>query len=189
MHARAQSVLMLIMLTLASYAQEQKSVEPKSLPEDRATDTYDVYDAALPSPIWGQPYDGAKYYIIDRSIKPNPGWQPEKCMHPPDELRTKVKEMFDDLEAQADSYKLESRFKLAKPYQFVSSDPLQRRKGMDGGVPPSAQIIQLGIVSFSKDRSLASVVVWSSGGSRWKVFTRGKKGWEEQPWSGCGAIF
>jgi hypothetical protein len=178
---------MLILLTLAS-AQEQKHEKPKplALPEDRAADTYDVYDAALPKPIWGQPYQGAKYYIVDRVMKAGIGWQRDNCFKPPNELRVKVEEMLDDLSKQPDAYILEPRFKLNKPYQFVKSG------GHD--VPSGESGVALGIVSFSKDRSLASVVVWTScgqlcGGSQWKVLTREKKGWEEQPWSACGAIF
>jgi hypothetical protein len=190
MAQRLSSATMLLILTLASAAQEQKQKELIPVPEDRATDTYDVYDAAVPSPIWGQGDSGTKYYIIDKAVKPNSGWHPEECIQPPNELRAKVSEMLDDLKMQADSYKLEPRFKLAKPYQLISSDPAQRR---EGEIPPHSKVIALGIVSFSKDRSLASVVVWSScgqlcGESKWEVFMRGKNGWEEKPWSRCGAI-
>jgi hypothetical protein len=161
-------------------------IAPKPLPEERAADTYSVYDAAVPNPVWGHAHDGAKYYIGDSAVKPNSGWHPERCLQPPEEFRVKVEEMLDDLSMQPDAYVLEPRFKLKKPYQFVKSG------GHD--VPPGADAIWLGIVSFSKDRMLASVVVWRNcgqlcGGSQWKVLTRGKKGWEEQPWSRCSAIF
>ena len=180
-------ILVLIVLTVALSAQERKDDKPKVLPEDRAADTYSVYEAALPKPLWSTTaHYGPKYYIVNHAIKPNSGWHPENCMHPPDDSQARVKEMLDDLSMQPDAYILEPRLKLDKPYQFVES----------GGheVPPGEYGIALGIVSFSKDRSLASVVVWNScgqlcGGSRWMVFTRGKKGWEEQPWSRCGAIF
>jgi hypothetical protein len=165
---------------LVSLAQEQKPDKPKSLPEDRAADTYDVYDAALRSPIQGQPPYGAKYYIIDRAIKPNSSWHPEECLQPPDELRAKVREMLNDLAAQ-DTYTIEPRFKLDKPYEMVSFEH-------SDGFPASTDIIQLGVVSFSKDRSLASVAMWSRRGTQWKVFTRGKKGWDLR-WSACGAVF
>lgn len=119
-------------------------------------------------------------------------------MRPPDELRVKVKEMLDDLAAQADAYKLEPRLQLAKPYQFTSRNPAQRRDNANNKLPAGIELIQLGIVSFSKDRSLASVVVSAANGSRWHVFKRAENGslpflkpqdWEEQSWSGCGAIF
>ena len=177
----------LITAALAVWAQERKEDSPKPLPEERAADTYGVYDAALRRPIsFGLPLQSAKYYIVDKATKGGPDWQRDNCFQPPDELRAKVKEMQDDLSAQPDAYVLEPRFNLDKPYQLVKSG------GHD--VPPGEYGFALGIVSFSKDRSLASVVVWSScgqlcGGSQWKVFTRGKKDWEEQPWSHCGVIF
>jgi len=150
-------------------------------PKNGRPDTYSVYDAALRRPIsFGQPLRGAKYYIVDSAIKATGiGWKPDNCFRPPEELRAKIKEMLDDLSMQPDAYLLEPRFKLDKPYQLVKS-------GHD--VPTGEYGFALGIVSFSKDRSLASVVVWSScgqlcGGSQWKVLTRGKKGWEEQTWS------
>jgi hypothetical protein len=180
MPAKTVPALMLIVLTLASSAEKQEYNKPKPLPKDREVDTYAVYDAALQSTIWGQPHQNTKYYIRDRAVKPNSGWQPEKCLHPPDELREKLNEMLQDLAAQP-TYRLEPRFKLDKPYEMIDSD-------RHDGFPPGTETIQLGVVSFSKDRSLASVVVWGCCGSQWKVFTRGKKGWEEQTWSLCGAV-
>lgn len=177
---------MLIMLTLASSAQEQKHNEPKPLPEDRAADTYAVYDAALPKPLWSTTAPNrTKYYILDHAIKMGIGWQTDRCFKPPNELQVKVGEMLDDLSSQPDAYILEPRFKLDKPYQFIKSGGREVPRGEYG--------IALGIVSFSKDRSLASVIVQSScgqtcGESKWMIFTRGRKGWEEQPWSACGAI-
>lgn len=179
MHGTAQSALILIVLALASPAEEPKYDKPKPLPEDRAVDTYDVYDTALARPVWGQPYSGAKYYIIDRSIKPNHR-QPEKCIYPPGELRGKVSEVLADLAAQDDAYTIQPRFKLDKPYEMVS---------FDSHYLYPVGTIQLSVVSFSKDRSLALVILWSKGGSQWRVFTRGEKGWEEQHWTSCGAIF
>ena len=180
-------VLTVAMIALTSSAQGPYD-DPKPLPEQRAADTYSVYEAALPKPIWGGAYRGEEYYIVDRAIKPNSGWRPEQCMHPPEELRVKVGEMLDDLAVQAHAYTLETRLKLTKPYQFVSNDPAERRDAAGNKLPAGTKVIQLGIVSFSKDHSLASVVVWTRGGSQWRVFKRGENGWEEQRWAVCGAV-
>src|ERR1051325_3343227 len=104
-------VFVLTPIVLTLWAQAPKYDDPKPIPADRVVDTYNLYEATLARPVWGHNARGSTYYIVDRAMNPR-GWHSEKCMHPPDELRGKMQEMLEDMDAQPDAYALERRLNL-----------------------------------------------------------------------------
>lgn len=172
--ARISEIVALLLLPAMAVAQDS----PQDLPAARAADTYAVYSAALGD-------RQVTYSIADRTaidlvvLKEVLNGHANRCATPPEGESREFREALDDLREQSHvAYRLEDRFRFHKAkVRMVGADEKQR----DRLYP-----YRLSSVGFSKDRSLALVIVDNvhpmAGSERLSIFKRTAGRWEEQTW-------
>ncbi len=195
--------LLVLFAVFAAFAQTPKTPPaPEDLPANRVADTYSVYEAALANPIWDHSDNHRPYFIASATGQTYGVEGPEQCVSAPESEQQRFREAVQDYNGQKGKvFRVEDRFTLDRPFRLINED--QQRQISDKlfrGTPPkdpslkdATDIITVGNVAFSKDRSLAMVVISNycgglCGGEKWRIFKRGAKGWVEKNWGRCSII-
>lgn len=187
--ARLRTAAVLLLLPALVAAQDST----QDLPAERAADTYAVYRAALGG-------REVTYWIADRTMTESivlkrvlDTHTSKPCVTPPQAESRAFREAVDDLRLQSQvAYRLEDRFRFRKAkVRIVGADEIERNR---------LHPYYLSSVGFSKDRSLALVIVHNFiqlavAGGGWggfeasSVLKRTSGGWEEQKWKNECRIF
>ncbi len=185
-------------------AAAQDKPEPAAIPVDVATDVYAIYSAVLNPPKLSHKDDGQKYLVLNVTVA-KPFSEPEKCIQPPAAYRAGFAEIVDDyLKHRNDSFRLERKFTMPKPYEFVTEAEASRfqkgrvvsQTGPNHDAPKflgAVDLILLGNVYFNRARTLAAVSTeaWCGGLCAvwtWRIFEKQQDGrWKElsSSWSMC----
>jgi hypothetical protein len=176
----------------------QAATEVPVIPGDHRAEIYALYSAVMAPPKLSHA-DAAKKYLIENSTGFKPDPSPAGCVSPPPAYRSSFEEILAAFAAhRSDSFRLERRFTLSKPYEILDPaevkqfEEMTMNRSLRGGSRDDVDkfrggtdIIRLGNVYFNRDRTLAMVRTgaWCGGLCGlwvWRILENNDKGgWQE----------
>ena len=188
-------------IVLSVLAAAQNKHEPVVIPAEIAADSYAIYSAALNPPKLSHRDENQKYLVVDVTTS-KPFRDPQSCVQPPPSYREGFSEIAADyLKHENDSFRLEPKFSMSKPYEFLTeAEANQFQKGRivlqtgpTNDVPKflgAIDLIRLGNVYFNRSRTLAAVSTeaWCGGLCAldvWRIFEKKDSRWRELNWNSC----
>lgn len=154
------------------------------------SDAYEVYAVLLPKE--GEFWSKSKLILIQQETEKEIGpIQQKKCFQADDRFQAKYAELLDDYNAKNNqSWLLESRLQIEKPYRIIPQSKLGRVsrsefwQQMEKRFPDSFGYLTVSAVGFNKERDEALVEMSHAcgnlcGGGRYHILLKSKAGWTD----------